>query len=183
MHEFPVVKRLGLWALDDANDSNPFCYIGQGPCARAIIHFSHDDSPKIYYSSLNGCLESMATIASIEGDILDAVPEMNLEFPCAAEIARLCDDTSDDATFLICVYLPICSDLEPVVLEKLTSHPDFFVREGVRRAIAHAPSPRGSSVRPAACRGQASPGCDARKGSSIRDQPIEPRTVNRAGSI
>src|SRR5687767_8343647 len=52
MRGISVVGILGLWVLDDANDSNPFAYISKGPCAGMIIHFSHDPEPRVAFSSL-----------------------------------------------------------------------------------------------------------------------------------
>ena len=38
IREIPVVEILGLVALNDANDSNPFCLVTEGPAAGTVVH-------------------------------------------------------------------------------------------------------------------------------------------------
>jgi hypothetical protein len=59
MREISVANLLGLWILDDANDSNPYAYVSKGACASMIIHFSHDPEPAMAFSSLSKFLDAM----------------------------------------------------------------------------------------------------------------------------
>lgn len=134
-----VVERLGLWFLDDANDSNPFAYISKGPCAGMIIHFSHDPEPVISFSSLESFLSKMHSTGKLGLDI-DEIERETLSFPLNQEINSLAAEDTDEATALITYYLPVCSSLEEQTKEFLLSHTDFFVREAFAMFLRRVPS-------------------------------------------
>lgn len=98
----PVAGRLGLWALNDANDSNPYCYISKGPCAGAVMLFSHDPEPEIRFFSLASFISSISAVADLE----DLRPEPDLSFDLDSEIASLLEEDTDDSAFLLATYLP-----------------------------------------------------------------------------
>src|ERR1051325_10749303 len=53
IHELTLLgKPMGLFALNDANDSNPFCYVTCGPAKGSILHLYHDGETAVEYSSL-----------------------------------------------------------------------------------------------------------------------------------
>src|SRR4051812_18459367 len=53
IHDYVLIgKSMGLFVLDDANDSNPYCYVTRGPARGCILHLYHDGDPAIEYSSL-----------------------------------------------------------------------------------------------------------------------------------
>jgi len=121
----PVVERLGLWALNEANDSNPYCYISKGPCSGAVIFFSHDPEPEIRFSSLANFVSSISEVNDLES----LRPEPGLSFDLDTEIASLLDEDTDDAAFLLATYLPRASRLSAANLSTLGCHPDFLLRE------------------------------------------------------
>src|SRR5215471_4511401 len=60
IHEGTLLgKPLGLSVLDDANDSNPFCYVTGGPAKGCILHLYHDGDTAIEYSSLAAFLTAV----------------------------------------------------------------------------------------------------------------------------
>lgn len=138
MQDIPVVDRLGLWVLDDANDSNPFAYISKGPCAGMIIHFSHDREPEIAFSSLEHFLASMHDAGSRQLDI-ESITKEPINVSLDRVIRELGEEGTDDATFLINIYLPISAELQKETKECLKRHEDFFVRESLARFLAARP--------------------------------------------
>jgi len=125
----PIVDRLGLWAINDENDSNPFCYITKGPCSGAVIYFSHDPEPEIKFSSLDSFLKGLEHMEKSGLEIDEIETEQNLNFPLSHTINDLCKEDSEEAQFLLCTYMPVCNDLSTETKEKLLNHEDFFVRE------------------------------------------------------
>ncbi|CAN5906957.1 hypothetical protein BH11VER1_BH11VER1_07900 [soil metagenome] len=85
LNGIPVVDRLGLWALNDANDSNPYCYISKGPCQGGVILFSHDPEPEIRFSSLANFVRAISEAADLE----DIRVELDLAFNLDSEITSL----------------------------------------------------------------------------------------------
>jgi hypothetical protein len=134
-----IVDRLGLWFLDDANDSNPYAYISRGPCSGMVIHFSHDDEPRISFGSLARFVQAMHELGSSGRDIDDLSPD-EISAPLAEPIRALASEDSEDATYLICAYLPICSALDEQTEEALLASDDFFIREALAMYLAEKPS-------------------------------------------
>ena len=58
-HTF-ISKSLGLFVLDDANNSNPFCYVTRGPARGLILQLKHDDASAFAFSSLSSFLGAIA---------------------------------------------------------------------------------------------------------------------------
>jgi len=120
-----VVDRLGLWMLDDANDSNPFAYISSGPCAGMIIHFSHDPEPEIAFSSLKQFLSAMHD-AGARGLDIDEIGKESISFPLDQAIRELAAEGTQDATFLLTTYLAVSAALQKETMASLVSHDDFL---------------------------------------------------------
>jgi len=139
MRGISVVDRLGLWFLDDANDSNPFAYISKGPCAGMVIHFSHDPEPEIAFSSLKTFLAAMNDAGARETDI-DDIEKEKISLPLDQAINELAAESTDEATFLLTIYLPVAAALHKETKDRLVSHDDFFVRESFAASLAKNPS-------------------------------------------
>jgi hypothetical protein len=121
----PIARRLGLWALNDANDSNPYCYISNGPCAGAVMLFSHDPEPEIRFSSLANFISSISEVDDLE----NIRPEPGLSFDLDSEITSLLEEDTDDSAFLLATYLTRAGRLSASNLNTLGGHPDFLLRE------------------------------------------------------
>lgn len=121
-------SQLGLFALDDAEDSNPFCYVSRGPCAGAVFHLCHDGDCAIRYSSLTSFLAALDELP-VERDISDLRSEPDISFDVVPTIETLLQTDDADMDMIIPVYLPVARDLPHGLRAELASCSDFFVRE------------------------------------------------------
>ena len=72
---------LGLIALNDAQDSNPYCYISQSVTTGMIIHFSHDPEPRIKFSSLDDFENALNLLKDVGHHIDDMkIPDLQTTF-------------------------------------------------------------------------------------------------------
>ena len=139
---------LGLIALEDGNNSNPFCYITKGPVRGSILHLCHDDDAVIAYSSLHDFL------AVIDSAIVNRVWINDVKFDEAldgldrAGVADYLMDLGDDdeAVAEICTLLPLVPTNELQLIEKLSRYVDFFVREATANAVIASPHPALSAI-------------------------------------
>lgn len=144
-----TAERLGLIVLDDANDSNPYCYITRGIAAGMVVHFNHDPEPTIEFASLSEFEHFLRGLKlehkELGEDLLQAPahPKQEALAQAILELALLEDD--EDAEFLICLYLPLLRGRHPNVLEEIATHPSFLVREALANACGGARLP-GSEI-------------------------------------
>lgn len=138
MNSVPVFGRLGLWILDDANDSNPYAYISRGPCAGMVMHASHDGDARIAFASLAAFLAALRVVGEA-GEDIDALPHEELHLSLDAEFEQLAREDSEDAVFLICTYLRASTALREAAQAALLGYGDFYVREALAAHIAHHP--------------------------------------------
>ncbi|MEM8930764.1 MAG: hypothetical protein AAGE94_06290 [Acidobacteriota bacterium] len=138
--EWLIPDELGLWVLDDANDSNPFCYITKGPCRGAILHFRHDDAATVAFPSLESWLTALHAAGRDEIDI-DEMPRPEAPtFECAALIRqRLPDDTEENET-LVCLYLSCSGPLPDDLVAALARHESFYIRESLAEWLVRHPA-------------------------------------------
>ncbi|HEY4372330.1 MAG TPA: hypothetical protein VGN52_10420 [Burkholderiales bacterium] len=141
MHGIPVVQRLGLWVLDDAEDSNPHAYVTQGPCTGAVVHFSHDGEPRVAFGSLAAFVAALHEAGGRGGDI-DDLPPQAPAYALDAEITVLLGEDSEDAHFLVNLYLGICAPLQMQTQEALLREDDFLVREALAARLAQTARPQ-----------------------------------------
>lgn len=134
-----VGRRLALYALDDANDSNPYCYIGAGVAAGMVVHFNHDPEPRIEFDSMaafEAFLRSLRDNGEELGTIDVASPAHPDQTALAAALRELMrDDDADDAEFLLCLYLPLLRGEHSTLLADLGVYDNFFVREALADVI------------------------------------------------
>lgn len=140
MSGISVVDRLGLWILDDANDSNPFAFISRGPCAGMVIHFSHDPEPEIAFPSLERFLSAMHD-AGRRGIDIDEVEPESISIALDDELRALASEDSEDAIFFLTTYLRVSAALRNETMQTLVSHGDFFVREAFAAFLTRTPAP------------------------------------------
>jgi len=135
MRAMSVGDRLGLIVLDDANDSNPYCYIANGPASGMIVHFNHDPEPKIEFSNLNAFRDFLTELRNKGKPIWSAEvpspahPNQELLVRSLTELADSPPD--DDVQFFTCLYLPLLRGEQAELLRQLAQSRDFFVRESV----------------------------------------------------
>lgn len=138
MQGVPVFERLGLWALDDANDSNPYAFVSKGPCAGMVMHVSHDGDARVAFANLATFLAALGA-AGDNGQDIDDLAHDQLRLALDAEIENLAREDSEDAIFLISTYLPSSAPLGEVARDALLVHEDFFVREALAGHLARHP--------------------------------------------
>lgn len=134
---------LGLVVLDDANNSNPFCYVTKGLLRGQILHLAHDDDTHVAFRSLEGFM------ASISDAVRDRrwIEELRDDRPfltddqdaLAARIGRfLAEDGVDDIEAVVMIPLLDTSRLD--IMKSLASHPDFYIREAAAQQITAWPN-------------------------------------------
>jgi hypothetical protein len=135
MRSMSVGNELGLVVLDDANDSNPYCYVANGPAAGMVVHFNHDPEPKIEFLNLKAFQDFLIELRNRSEPIWSAEipspahPNQELLVRSLTELAESPPD--DDVQFLICLYLPLLRGERVELLSQLSRSEDFFVREAV----------------------------------------------------
>ena len=122
-------SRLGLFALDDAEDSNPYCYISRGPCAGAVFHLCHDGACAIQFSSLSSFLTALDALPKDQDIHFDLRPEADIVFDVVPAIEQLISAEDADMDMMIPVYLPVARGLSSDLRSRLATCSDFFVRE------------------------------------------------------
>ncbi len=140
-----VADALGLIVLDDANDSNPYCYIGKGLARGMIIHFSHDPEPRLAFRSI-GSFRAALLAAIAEGrDIDELQPEPIIPAERQEELISLLLESAaredEVSQFLVCTLLPLLDPVELAVLERLAANDNFLFREAVAVFIRNHPLP------------------------------------------
>ncbi|MEG4477743.1 hypothetical protein [Microcoleus sp. M2_C2] len=131
----PVGAELRLVALDDANDSNPYCYIVEGPAKGMILHFSHDPEPELKFRSLASFKQALASAKQGGRHIDDLVPDQIYPIQEQDELAALllerASGEDEVSEFFVCTLLPLLAPENLPVLEQLARHRSFVVREAV----------------------------------------------------
>jgi hypothetical protein len=139
MNTIGIVNRLGLWVLEDGNNSNHFCYITKGPCKGFIMCFCHDGEPSIYYGDLRSFLDSVIKLVKCGKDIDDLKHDKKITLNLNTELQELVKENNDDATFLICLYLRLCKPLNNSTINNLVNSKDMFVREAIANYVENNP--------------------------------------------
>ena len=140
MQGIAVAARLGLWILDDADDSNPYAYVTRGPCAGVVMHFSHDGQARLAHASLADFVAALEAAGAAGVDIDDiAAAELRLPLDKELEVlARGQGEGGEEAVFLLCAYLGASAPLQAGAQAMLLRHEDFFVREALAVHLARA---------------------------------------------
>lgn len=144
IQRFDLGQRLGLIALDDANDSNPFCLVTKGLLRGAVLHLSHDDGVKVCFASLAEFRRSLAA-ALAQGLMIDELPQQPLE-PLADQrglsrlLVALCEQGPESAGEQLCLHVPLLDTGRIRDVERLARYPDLHVREAVARLLEQRPN-------------------------------------------
>jgi len=143
LHKFALGERLGLVVLDDANDSNPFCLVTKGLLRGSVLHLVHDDAPHVRFDSLAAFRRSLVE-ARDQGLHIDDLPVPPLQpfgdQPALANLlAELSREAGDWAVEQLCLHVPLLVPQDPVLLARLATHKDLFVREAVAELLVERP--------------------------------------------
>jgi hypothetical protein len=146
----PVVDALGLVVLDDANDSNPYCFVSRGPARGMVVHLSHDTGAAFRYYNLQQFLEALQE-ARLLGVGIDSLPHAGLlphsEQTAIREILTLqvsSDDGDAASTFALFVALLDPRDIATIRLGANST--DFFIREAVAEFLIDKADPEHRAI-------------------------------------
>jgi hypothetical protein len=144
IHEGTLLgKPMGLFVLDDANDSNPFCYVTRGPAKGCILHLDHDGDTAVEYPSLAAFLTALKA-ALEEGVFIDDLagkdrrPKIDQNMLCD-HISLLMSSETDEAECELTVLAPLLDTARLDTMRSLSAHSSFFVREAAARLLAEHP--------------------------------------------
>jgi hypothetical protein len=147
MRGLPTFDRMGLFALDDANDSNPFCFVGKGPARGCILHLCHDGDTAVEYASPAALLQAMRM--AIEQDLdIDDLPGKQTFIPgidqpeLASTIEQLLIEDSKDAEFEIPILTRLMDTSNSELISRLAEHDNFYYREAAAELIRARPTER-----------------------------------------
>lgn len=145
IHEGTLLgKEMGLFVLDDANDSNPFCYVTRGPAKGCILHLYHDGDTAIEYPSLTAFISALKAAIS-EGVSIDDLPgkdrrpRIDQDVLCN-RISQLISSDSDEAECELTVLVQLLDTARVDPVRSLSAHASFFVREAAARLLAEHPN-------------------------------------------
>jgi hypothetical protein len=137
---------MGLFALHDANDSNPYCYITRGPARGCVLHLYHDGVTAVEYPSLSAFLAALKTACKKQLQIDDLPgknfrPKVDQKVLCN-HIARLVKAATDEAECELTVLARLLDTERVDSVRCLAEHRSFFVREAAAQLIASYPNAR-----------------------------------------
>ena len=132
---------LGLIALDDANDSNPYCYVTKGPCAGLVFHLRHDGDPCFVFSSLDTFKDALRGLIANRKCIDDIVPESRFPSVDQGQLQAFLRSAVKDEVVVevICAYLPVLQEPLAELLANLADIDDFYLREALAEYIVARP--------------------------------------------
>jgi hypothetical protein len=137
---------LGLIVLDDANDSNPYCYISRGPGTGMVLHHEHDGTIAIRYPDLSSFGEALREAVVCADDIRDLRHPPCQPHPdqagLRAELRTRLTGQDPDAEPFARLFLPLLDPADVETLELAAAAHDFFIRESAGEAMARNPLPQ-----------------------------------------
>ncbi|AUM14707.1 hypothetical protein [Ketobacter alkanivorans] len=140
----PIYEELGLVPLDDANDSNSYCYVLKTPMKGCIFHYSHDGDRLFKFSTLDSWVESLNKAGKESKDIDDVDYEKRVDSKDVPGLCNYIESTYDkDSDYYSegTVYLIQGLDERCIgLVEKLSTNGDFFIREAVAQLISDKPN-------------------------------------------
>lgn len=140
----PIYRELGLFPLDDAQDSNPYCYVSKTPMKGCIFHYIHDDLPLFKFSNISNWANALNKTGESSKDIDDTNYEARIDAKDIIQLCRYIDssyDSDKNAYSESTVYLIQGLDEHCFTLiEKLSKNSNLFMREAVAKFIGDKPS-------------------------------------------
>lgn len=126
----PIANRMGLIVLDDANTSDYHCYITAGPAVGMILNLPHDGEPELAFNNLAKYLKEIRRLIR-EEEFIDAIM---YDFAVTeATQVEAADFVNENFSTLLSeelyTYLPLLSSENTLLMERLSQHHDYFVRE------------------------------------------------------
>lgn len=144
LHEYVILgEPLGLWELDDANDSNPYCYITRGLARGCILHLRHDGDTVVEYASLGAFIAAIqiAIAGRLRIEDLpnkDLHPQVN-QNDLSERIRHLAAEDTVDGECELTVLIPLLDVSKRELISELAVHGNFYIREAVAELICSKP--------------------------------------------
>lgn len=136
----PLAKRMGLVVLDDSNTSDHHCFITSGPAAGMILNLTHDGEPQIAFDSLAKYLKEIRRLIREEEFIDEIVCDVEIDEPGNLDVeAYVGENLTSLLPEELCVYLSLIRTSNTSLLEQLSKHSDFIVREFTGMHLAKSP--------------------------------------------
>jgi hypothetical protein len=136
---------LGLIVLDDANDSNPYCYISRGLGAGMVLHHEHDGTIGIRFPDLASFGEALRNAVARGDDIHELhhppCTQHSDQAALRAELSARLARGDDDAEPFARVFLPLLDPADVETLELAAAARDFAIRESAAEMMASHPLP------------------------------------------
>jgi hypothetical protein len=141
-HNAILGEPFGLIALEDANNSNPYCYVTKGPTRGCVMYLCHDGDSGIVFSSLDDFVTAIHNAIQTHTDIYDLPQDETLAALDRAAISEYVTTlvANDGLTEEICVLIPLIPTANVGLIAALARHPDFYVREAIAEHIANSPN-------------------------------------------
>lgn len=139
----PIFEELGLVPLDEANDSNPYCYVLKTPMSGCVFHYSHDGDRIFKFTSIENWVRSLSKAGEESKSIDDIEYEKRVDSKDVPALCRYIESTYDNETGYFSegtVYLIQGLNEDCLsIIEKLAINSDFFIREAVAQLISDKP--------------------------------------------
>ncbi|QGJ69753.1 Hypothetical protein PBC10988_14400 [Planctomycetales bacterium 10988] len=132
---------LGLFALEDANNSNPYCYVSKGPAKGTIYYLPHDGWPEFAYDSLEDFLTAIRKAIESGTYIDDLVHDKVLPSIDRHEVANYTEKLLEEDALVeeIVAYIPLLDTKETKLFEKLVKHPEPCVLHAAASRVEESP--------------------------------------------
>lgn len=140
----PIYRELGLFPLDDAQDSNSYCYVSKTPMKGNIFHYIHDASPSFKFSNINNWVNALNQTGASSKDIDETEYEKRIDAEDVIQLCKYIDSTynsanqsySQSTVYLIQGLDEYCFTL----VDALSKNNNLFIREAVAKLIGDKPT-------------------------------------------
>ncbi|PCJ56846.1 MAG: hypothetical protein COA79_17990 [Planctomycetota bacterium] len=138
-------ESLCLLPIEDSENSNPYCYVNNGPLKGAIIYLSHDDSAKVMCESIKS-FETALNLIIKNGEYFDEIENYfqtisktyNLDFEINS-LLNMPEEFEDIVEFQICIYIPLIEINNISLLDSIANYDNMFIQEALIQQIKKAP--------------------------------------------
>lgn len=136
----PLAKKMGLVVLDDSNTSDHHCYVTAGPATGMILNLTHDGEPELAFDSLAKYLKEIRRLIREEEFIDEIEYQVEIEEGAVLNAERFIDDNfSSLLPEELCVYIKLVRASNESLLDRLSKHSNFIVREFVGFHVTNNP--------------------------------------------
>lgn len=144
LSEIEIFKSLGLIPLEDSNNSNPVCFISNGPASGMVMLLSHDEGSKIIFNSLSefqSCLIKNTENIDFFSEFIEEFPAIYNDNKLVPAIASLLSSTvTDESEFLICLYTQSVKTFSIELVGKYIHSGGMYIQEALFNQLSIHPN-------------------------------------------